>query len=122
MLILLTDGANTAGEVAPLKAAELAANAGIRIHTLGIGSEVGGGRQRGRGASALDERTLERIAELTGGRYFLARDTEQLQQIYAELDQVEPVEQPDRWLRPVGLALLAAGLVVFQLGHGRRPA
>ena len=130
VLILMTDGANTAGVVAPLKAAELAANNDIRIHTVGIGSEVGGGRQRGRSASALDEKTLMAIAEQTGGRYFRARETGQLAQIYAELDRLEPVEQPDRWLRPVeelfawplGLALSLTGLLLLQQTRTRATA
>ena len=74
MLILLTDGANTAGEIDPLKAAELAQQIGLRIYTIGIGAEqmvvssITGGMRRVNPSADLDEATLTQIAELTGGR------------------------------------------------------
>jgi len=107
VLILLTDGANTAGEVDPLKAAELAAQVGLRIYTIGIGAEqievasVLGGRRRVNPSADLDEATLTRIAEMTGGRYFRARDTAALQDIYRLVDELEPVEEPEAGFRPV---------------------
>lgn len=104
VLILLTDGANTAGNIPPLKAAELADQAGVRVHTIGIGADAriglrGFGLSLGR--SPLDEATLQAIAETTGGRYFRARDIEDLQGIYATLDELEPVESDQRVFRPV---------------------
>ena len=109
VLILVTDGANTAGELPPLQAAELAARAGLRVYTIGVGAEsmslpglLGGmfGARRLNPSADLDENTLRRIAELTGGQYFRARDGSELQRIYTELDRLEPVEQNALYYRP----------------------
>lgn len=105
VLILLTDGANTAGTIAPLKAAELASEAGVRIHTIGVGSDPRAGFGAfglSMGRNPLDEATLSAIAESTGGRYFRARDVRELQGIYAALDELEPVESDEQTFRPVG--------------------
>jgi len=107
VLVLLTDGANTAGEVQPLKAAELAQQVGLRIYTIGIGAEsmdvssLVGGRRAINPSADLDEATLTQIAQLTGGRYFRATDTASLQDIYALVDELEPVEEPESGFRPV---------------------
>jgi Ca-activated chloride channel family protein len=107
VLVLLTDGANTAGEVQPLKAAELASQIGLRIYTIGIGAEqlevnsLVGGRRRINPSADLDEATLTQIAELTGGRYFRAVDTAGLQDIYRLVDELEPVEEPEAGFRPI---------------------
>src|SRR5210317_1046928 len=107
VLVLLTDGANTAGEIDPLKAAELAAQVGLRIYTIGIGAEqmevasIIGGRRRVNPSADLDEETLTGIADLTGGRYFRATDTATLQDIYRLVDELEPVEEPEAGFRPV---------------------
>jgi len=107
VLILLTDGANTAGEVDPIKAAELAAQVGLRIYTIGIGAEqlevasIIGGRRSVNPSADLDEETLTGIAEMTGGRYFRATDTATLQDIYRLVDELEPVEEPETGFRPV---------------------
>lgn len=105
VLILLTDGANTAGSVSPLEAADMAAAAGLKIYTIGIGSENDQmrsvfGFQLMNPSADLDERTLKSIAEKTGGRYFRARDTEEFQNIYAELDRLEPIEHETEHWRP----------------------
>ncbi len=106
VLILLTDGANTAGEVSPLKAAELAAQQGLKIYTIGIGADemirysIFGARRINPSAD-LDEKTLKAIARKTGGRYFRARDTQELEKIYHLLDQLEPVEKDAQSFRPV---------------------
>jgi Ca-activated chloride channel family protein len=126
VLILLTDGANNAGRIAPLKAAELAAGQRLKIYTIGIGAEameVGGFLfSRTVNPSAdLDEKTLTAIAERTGGRYFRARDTAELAEIYALLDRLEPVEREREVYRPVtelycwplGLALAGALLLIL---------
>lgn len=127
VVILLTDGANTAGEVEPLQAAELAREEGLRVYTIGIGAEamvVRGllGPRRIDPSADLDERTLTAIAELTGGQYFRARDTAELERIYGLLDELEPIEQDPETFRPVAAlyywplgaaALLAAVLFVF---------
>jgi Ca-activated chloride channel family protein len=107
VLILLTDGANTAGEIDPLKAAELAQQIGLRIYTIGIGAEqmvvssITGGMRRVNPSADLDEETLTQIADLTGGRYFRAKDTAGLQEIYRLLDEMEPVAEPEAGFRPV---------------------
>lgn len=107
VLVLLTDGANTAGEVQPIKAAELAQQIGLRIYTIGIGAEqvqvnsLIGGRRTINPSADLDEDTLTQIATLTGGRYFRATDTATLQEIYQLVDQLEPVEEPEAGFRPV---------------------
>ena len=125
VLILLTDGANTAGTVAPQDAAELAAAEGMRIHALGVGAgESASGLAAGGGD--LDESTLQAVAALTGGRYFRARDTRELERIYTLLDELEPAAREDELLRPVqelfhlplGLALALAGaLLLAQVGR-----
>ncbi len=125
VLVLLTDGANTAGEVQPIKAAELAQQVGLRIYTIGIGAETQdvsslvGGRRRINPSADLDEGTLTEIARLTGGRYFRATDTASLQDIYKLVDELEPVEEPESGFRPVksyfffplGLAVALVGLM-----------
>jgi len=106
VLILLTDGANTAGEVAPLRAAELAASHGLKIYTIGIGADEMlrrslFGSRRINPSRDLDEKTLRAIASQTGGQYFRARDTAQLEQIYQKLDELEPLEADSQTFRPV---------------------
>lgn len=122
ILILLTDGANTAGEVSPIKAAELAASEGLKIYTIGIGADEMMIRgyffsRRINPTADLDEATLRAIAEKTGGRYFRARDTQELAGIYDLLDALEPVEKDQQAFRPrielyiwpLAAALLLAG-------------
>jgi len=105
ILILMTDGANTAGAVSPLKAADLAATANVRIYTIGIGASerivrsLFGNRRVAN--MELDEKTLRAIADKTGGRYFRARDTGSLADIYALLDEIEPVSEDTQSYRPV---------------------
>ncbi|MCW9013730.1 MAG: VWA domain-containing protein [Gammaproteobacteria bacterium] len=105
VLILLTDGRNTAGEVEPIKAAEIAAEQGLKIYTIGIGAEMveRGGFFFNRQVKnrEIDEKTLTAIAEQTGGKYFRARDTEELNKIYSLLDELEPVEQESQSFRPI---------------------
>ncbi|MGR8950110.1 MAG: vWA domain-containing protein, partial [Gammaproteobacteria bacterium] len=106
VLILLTDGANTAGSIDPIRAAELAADNGLKIHTIGIGADEMMVRRlfstfKVNPSRDLDEETLTTIAESTGGKYFRARDTEELAKIYAEIDRLEPVERGGEHFRPV---------------------
>ncbi|AMO57051.1 BatB protein [Endozoicomonas montiporae] len=113
VLILLTDGANTAGEITPLQAARLAAEEGIKIYSIGMGAEemiqpgifgTSFGARRVNPSADLDEKTLTEMANLTGGRYFRAKNTEELEQIYSLLDELEPVLQDKENFRP-GIAL-----------------
>jgi Ca-activated chloride channel family protein len=106
VLILLTDGANTAGAVTPERAALLARKEGLRIYTIGIGSDrvridASFGTQVLSPANDLDERTLRTIARLTGGEYFRAGDSRQLAAIYERLDELEPAAGDDDFFRPV---------------------
>ncbi len=106
VLILLTDGANTAGTISPRQAADLAAQAGIKIYTIGVGAksmQVRGffGPQLVNPSADLDEDTLRYIADKTGGRYFRATDQQTLRRIYALLDQLEPTSGGAQTVRPV---------------------
>ncbi len=133
VLVLLTDGANTAGVIHPLKAAELAQQIGLRIYTIGIGndnmvvSSITGGTRRVNPSADLDEETLTTIAELTGGQYFRAKDTAGLQEIYRLLDDLEPVAEPESGFRPIkslyfwplgGALAIAAFLALMNLLAG----
>jgi Ca-activated chloride channel family protein len=129
VLILLTDGANTSGEVQPLQATEFAAREGLKIYTVGVGADemmvqdFFGARVVNPSAD-LDEDTLRAIAERTGGAYFRARDAEGLAEIYRLIEELEPVESDQETIRPVDelfywplgvatvLALLAALLTI----------
>jgi len=106
VLVLLTDGANTSGEVQPLQAAGFAARDGLTVYTVGVGADemmvqdFFGSRVVNPSAD-LDEDTLKAIAEQTGGRYFRARDAKSLEKIYEILDELEPVESDVETIRPI---------------------
>jgi len=133
VLILLSDGANTAGVIQPLEALELAKAAGVRIYTVGVGAEQMVqesifGRQLVNPSQDLDEVLLTKLATDTGGRYFRARDLQELAGIYQLLDQLEPVERDQVSYRPsqslmhyplVAALLLMAVLAVRQLRFRR---
>lgn len=128
VLILMTDGANTAGRVQPQQAAAFAASQNVKIHTIGIGADSMivqsfFGPKAINPSSDLDETLLKNIAAQTGGEYFRAKSTEDLQAIYQTLDALEPTPAEDIWQRPLtslfhwlglasiiflGLALLAS--------------
>jgi Ca-activated chloride channel homolog len=130
VLILLTDGANTAGEVTPLKAAELAAANKLKIYTIGVGADEMivrsfFGNRKVNPSTDLDENTLVKIAESTGGRYFRARSADELNNIYMLLDQLEPIEKDKQFFRPrtdlfywpLALALLLTGIIGIYKTH-----
>lgn len=104
ILILLTDGANNSGVLDPLKAAELAKEEGIKIYTIGLGSEADQILNPAffipNAAADLDEETLQKMAEMTKGRYFRATDTQTLGLIYKTIDQLEKTKQEPETLRP----------------------
>jgi len=127
VLILMTDGANTAGEISPLKAAELAAAKHLKIYTIGIGADEMivrsfFGKRKVNPSVDLDETTLIKIAESTGGRYYRARNAEELENIYMRLDELEPIEKEKQYFRPrselfywpLSAALCLIGLVCLQ--------
>lgn len=99
VLILLTDGENNAGELEPLPAAELAKAMGIKIYTIGVGTQgqapvpvfdpLSNRRMLRMMQVNIDEETLTKVAVETGGKYFRATDTESLAKIYAEIDELE---------------------------------
>lgn len=95
VVILLTDGSNNAGQIAPLTAADLAASYGIRVYTIGVGSKGNStlvdprSGQRTQIKADIDERVLTEIAGITGGQYFRATDNTSLRQIYDEIDEME---------------------------------
>lgn len=97
VLILITDGANTGGEVAPLTAARLAAGEQVRIHTIGIGADADQAGAMGlyglNPGLDLDEPLLRELATVTGGEYFRARSQDELRSIAATLDRLEPAAQ-----------------------------
>lgn len=106
ILLLLTDGQNTAGKITPEQALEMAVARDITIYTIGIGAEVMlqkslFGTRRVNPSSELDERTLTKLAQQTGGKYFRAKDSQGMQLIYSLLDQLEPVEQDQQQMRPL---------------------
>ncbi len=107
VMILLTDGVDDGTGVNPLDAAMIAAEDSIKLYTLGIGdpSETG---------ADLDEATLIKMAELTGGQYFRAMDEAQLEAVYNTLDHLEPVEYEEDTYRPV--QLLYAYPLIFTIG------
>lgn len=137
VVVLLTDGVNTGGELEPRKAADLAKENGLRLYTIGIGAEsmrvddFFGSRMVNPSAD-LDEKLLDDIARETGGKFFRARDTKELAGIYREIDKLEPsAAQGERYrpvnewfVLPLSLALLAAFLStlvpLLPVGFARR--
>lgn len=129
VVILLTDGSNNRGQIAPLTAAELAKNYGIRVYTIGVGT-IGKAlfpvyNQFGQQSLQymdvdIDEKMLTEIADMTGAKYFRAVDNESLRDVYSEIDQLEKtkisvnnVTQRDELYLPY--ALLALGLILLEL-------
>ncbi len=123
ILILITDGSNTSGITDPLEAAQAAAQEGLKIYSIGVGTDADTmrrvfGIQRIRPGTALDEATLRQIANYTGGEYFRAKDVASLENIYSTLDELEPIEREDRTYRPrkeLFYLPLLAGLSVILL-------
>lgn len=106
ILILLTDGQNTAGNIDPLEALEIAKSAGVKVYTIGVGADEMYvrsffGNRKVNPSTDLDEVLLTQIAEQTGGQYFRARDTQSLKEIYQLLDKLEPIEDDPIQLRPM---------------------
>ena len=97
VVILLTDGTNNSGQIAPLTAADLARSYGIRVYTVGVGTKgmaptpvnTPYGIRMQNMPVDIDEETLTEIAAMTGGQYFRAQDTEGLRQVYSEIDEME---------------------------------
>ena len=129
VIILLTDGVNNKGEIAPVTAAEIAQAFGIRIYTIGVGTrgeapipyrDQFGRLQQGKIADEIDEPALKNIASMTGGQYFRATDNASLRAIYQEIDQMEKtkisVQQYSKKQEEyLPIALLAFALLLFEV-------
>ncbi len=130
VIILLTDGVNNSGFIDPNTASELAVEFGIKVYTIGVGSNgmalspiamsPGGRIQFGRVQVEIDEELLKDIATSTGGKYFRATDNEKLEEIYNEIDSLEKTEieefryyNYDEKYRP--LILFAGILLLFEI-------
>ncbi len=128
VLILLSDGANTAGNIQPREALELAKAAGVKIYAVGVGAEQMVqqgifGPQMVNPSADLDEKLLTELATETGGRYFRARNFQELSEIYQLLDQLEPIERDQLNYRPQQSLLhwpLAGALLVLCFAFWRR--
>ncbi len=106
VLILLTDGQNTAGNIDPQEALKIAKAKGITVYTIGVGADEMVvqsffGNRRINPSQDLDEQMLSNIAQTTGGQYFRARDTQGLEQIYLILDELEPIAKDTLTMRPL---------------------
>ena len=140
VMILLTDGQNNAGKIAPSAAAEAAKALGVKIYTVAVGSKgealVPVANDQGRQELVkmkvdVDEPTLERVAETTGGKFYRATDTSSLRHVYAEIDRLEKTtrtlssfsERTERfaWFAGPGLLLLASSLVLSATRFRRVP-
>lgn len=128
VLILLTDGQNTAGYITPQQAKELAINKNIKVYTIGVGADKMliqsfFGTRQVNPSQELDEEMLRDLAESTGGQYFRARDANELEAIYEKLDTLEPIVGEARKMRPLtalfyiplSAALALSALWVFVL-------
>ncbi len=130
IVIIATDGQNNAGEIAPLTAADIAKTLGVKVYTVGIGvPEVA--MQYGRPDLLPDNETLQKIADLTGGKFYRADNAERFQQIYREIDKLEKTDASIRkytqytelfpWFVAAGLAILLIELVLAQTAFRRLP-
>lgn len=132
VIILLTDGVNNQGSVAPITAAEIAKKYGIRVYTVGVGTrgmapypvQTPIGIQYQNMQVEIDESVLNNIADLTGGHYFRATDNDKLKEVYTEIDQmeknrVELIEHARRHDEYFMIGLLAGFLLLaeFVLRH-----
>ena len=129
VIILLTDGVNNRGEIAPLMAADIAADMGIKVYTIGVGTlgqapypamDMFGNMTFQMMDVEIDEQTLQEIASQTGGRYFRATDRQKLKEIYDEINTLEKseVEITDLTIyheQFVALLLLAVALLVAEM-------
>ena len=111
VIILLTDGANNAGEIDPISAARIAATFGFRVYTIGMGtSDV-------TAENGIDEETLRQIADITDGRYYNALSLSDLQNIYDQIDRIErsPIERQlnIRWQDRASIALVLALILLL---------
>ena len=130
IVILMTDGQNNAGKIAPLEAAKAAQALGVKVYTIGVGNRDYV-TQRGRPDLLPDEATLQKIADLTGGKFYRADTTKRLQAIYDEIDRLEKTEAEMKkytqhrelfgWLVALGLFLVLTEVVLGNTVWRRLP-
>ena len=106
VIVLLSDGYANAGQLTPDKVLEIAKSMGVKIYTIGIGAEQIPvwsflGMKMQNPSLDLDEKTLQKIAQETGGQYFRAKTTADLEQIYSKIDTLEPVSSDEKTVRPI---------------------
>lgn len=140
IVILMTDGQNNAGKVAPLTAAEAAQALGVKVYTIGVGTQgeapmpatdLFGRRVYRMVPVDIDEETLQKISDLTGGKYYRADNAEKFEAIYAEIDKLEKTEADVKkfahhtelfaWLIAAGVVLLTAEIAMGQTVLRRLP-
>lgn len=128
VIILLTDGVNNMGEIAPVTAAEISKTLGVRVYTIGVGSrgmapypvQTAAGLRYRNMQVEIDEDVLQEIAGLTGGKYFRATDNESLNKIYEEIDTLEKskisVQEYSRKREEhMPLAIIITALLLFEI-------
>ena len=123
IIILLTDGQNNRGEIDPLTAAQVAQTFGIRIYTIGVGTngeapypvQTPFGIQYQMLPASVEEGTLKQIADITGGKYFRANDNDKLRAIYKEIDQLEKTRIEVRSFKRYAEMFYPLALVAFIL-------
>lgn len=130
ILVLLTDGSNNSGSISPDQAAAIAAKRGVKIYAIGVGADVMErrsifGTERVNPSMDLDEAQLSSLAKTTGGLYFRARSSQDLQQIYQEIDKLEPISRDQLSYRPQSelfyLPLAAALLLTILMALSQLP-
>jgi len=131
IIVLMTDGGNNSGKIDPITATRAAQALGVKIYTIGLGNrEIV--QQMGLPPGYLpDEETLQKIADMTGGKYYRADNAEKFEKIYAEIDKLEKTEavinkyteykELFAWVVAAGLALLLIEIVLGQTAFRRLP-
>jgi Ca-activated chloride channel family protein len=140
IVILMTDGQNNAGKIAPLTAAEAAQALAVKVYTIGVGTQgqapmpatdMFGRRVYQMVPVDIDEETLQKISDMTGGKYYRASNADKFEAIYAEIDKLEKTEAEVKkfaqhtelftWLIAVGIVLLTAEIALGQTVLRRLP-
>lgn len=135
VIVLLSDGEANAGAMKPLEAGELAKKMGVKVYTIGAGSDVVQlpgifSTFQMKRSDEIDEKTLKEIAQMTGGQYFRAKNTKELLNIYKEIDALEPVKNDDIFIRPIkelfyyplgwAFGLSIFGILLMLVNRGRK--
>ena len=140
VVILLTDGMNNTGKISPLSAAEAAKALGVRVYTIGVGvrgkapipvKDDAGNMHVIMAKVDVDEKTLQTIADDTGGKFYRATDTDSLEKVYAEINRLERTAQTVQkferyeelypWALIPSLVILALGCLLQQTRYRRLP-